>query len=315
MKILKKLLMFVACFCLFGLMFCGCSLSSKKAGKSIVCTIFPAYDWLRQILGEKMEEFDVKLLSDGGADMHSFNPTVDDIASICDADILIYVGGESESWVGNALKNATNKNMIKISLLEVLGEKALDEEKVEGMQAEDGDVEKDEHVWLSLKNAKLFVSEIASAVSILDENNKDYYLNNAEKYNEKLTELDSGYSEAIQNSAKKTILVGDRFPFVYLVKDYGLNYFAAFAGCNADAEAKFETIIFLAEKVDELGLNVILKIEGSSDAIAKQIRQNTESKNQNILTLNSLQSVKNKNETSYLSVMQQNLEVLKNALA
>lgn len=315
MKILKKLLMFVVCFCLFGLMFSGCFFSPKKTGKSIVCTIFPAYDWLKQILGEKMEEFDVKLLSDGGADMHSFNPTVDDIASICDADILIYVGGESESWVGDALKNATNKNMIKISLLEVLGESALDEEKVEGMQAEDGETEKDEHVWLSLKNARLFVSEIASAVSILDENNKDYYLNNAEKYNEKLTDLDVGYSEAVQNASKKTILVGDRFPFVYLVKDYGLNYFAAFAGCNADAEAKFETIIFLAEKVDELGLNVILKIEGSSDAIAKQIRQNTESKNQNILTLNSLQSVKNKNETSYLSVMQQNLEVLKNALA
>jgi len=175
----------------------------------------------------------------------------------------------------------------------------------------------DEHVWLSLKNARFFCREIANKLCDKDTENKDKYLANASAYIEKLSDLDVKYKEAVSNSTGKTLLFGDRFPFRYLVDDYNLDYYAAFSGCSAETEAGFETITFLSNKVDELGLTCVLKIEGTKHNIAETIIANTKSKNQKVLTMNSMQSITSndvKNGTTYLSVMEQNLEVLKDAL-
>ena len=301
---------------------------------SIVTTIFPEYDWIRQILGDKADNADVTMLLDNGVDLHSYQPTADDIVKISDCDLFIYVGGESDGWVEDALKNATNKDMKVVNLLEVLGDKVKNEEVVEGMQEEeheheDGEEheegeeheheeEADEHVWLSLKNAEVLVGTISNALQEVDPGNKDAYAANADAYVKKLSALDAEYQTAVDNAARKTVLFGDRFPFRYLVDDYGLNYYAAFVGCSAETEASFETISFLAKKVDELKLPCVLTIEGKNHKIAETIVKNTAPKSQKILTMDSMQSTTSKDVasgTTYFSVMEKNLAVLKEALA
>ena len=472
---------------------------------SVVTTIFPEYDWVKEILGDKAESTDLTMLLDNGVDLHSYQPTADDIVKISDCDLFIYVGGESDKWVDDALKEATNKDMKVIDLLEVLGDSVKTEETVEGMQetehahdhskevstfedhevqdrslsdwagswqsaypfaldgtlddafaamAEEGEMtadkyktyyqngyktditnidiagdhiaftyedgkkvgsdykyigyyiqnwstgtkaamyrfeavdrtsgapvyiefndhmiesaapehfhirmsnesfdaivdpekswptffpadmtgedlcehmeghghdhdheeEADEHVWLSLKNAKTLVRAISDALQELDPDNKDTYAANTSAYIEKLSALDGAYQSAVDGAARKTVLFGDRFPFRYLVDDYGLSYYAAFTGCSAESEASFETVSFLAKKVDELKLPCVLTIEGKNYKIAETIVENTAEKNQKILTMDSMQSTTSEdvaNGTTYLSVMEQNLGVLKEAL-
>ena len=305
------------------------SISAPSASQSgikplkIVTTIFPEYDWVREILGDKADHAEVTMLLDNGVDLHSYQPTADDIIKISDCDLFIYVGGESDGWVEDALKEATNKEMQVINLLDVLGEQVKEEEVVEGMEAEEeesedeNEPEYDEHVWLSLKNAETLCNAISDALEEIDPANKDAYATNAASYLEKLAALDGEYQTVVDNAARKTVLFGDRFPFRYLVDDYGLSYYAAFAGCSAETEAIFETISFLAQKVDELKLPCVLTIEGAKHKIAETIVQNTAEKNQSILTLDSMQSTTSTdvaNGTTYLSVMESNLDVLKQAL-
>ena len=190
-----------------------------------------------------------------------------------------------------------------------------EEESAEGDSEEEP--EYDEHVWLSLKNAKVICDAIEKDLADLDPDNADAYAKNLEDYTGQLDALDQEYQTAVDAAPQKTLLFGDRFPFRYMVDDYGLTYYAAFVGCSAETEASFETITFLAQKVDELGLKNIMTIEKSDQKIAKTIRDNTKNKDQNILTLDSMQSTTSddvKNGETYLSAMKSNLEVLKEAL-
>ena len=524
--------------------------SDKNNGKlKVVTTIFPEYDWAREILGDNINDAELILLIGNGVDLHSYQPSIQDIAKISTADIFIYVGGESDGWVKDALKNASNKNMKVINLMESLGDKVKAEEVKEGMQAEeeeehehghhhhdedaeeaaghhhsvafkdsdvkdrslsefngewtsayvyykDGaldaaikftseqepktdlaalrkcydqglktsidyinikgsnvsfttngktteakyvyagyrivqysagnrgvryfyevkgksngcpkyigfndhmiapakpehyhfyssnisiddmcaesdnwptyfpknyskeevskafagynpmahmsaaadhdhhhehdhheaeghhhhhhdeeeEVEYDEHVWLSLKNAKILSTEIAAALCEKDPANAASYKTNLSDFAARLDTLDAKYAAAVKAGSKKTILFGDRFPFRYLTDDYGLDYFAAFVGCSAETEASFETVIFLAKKVDELGLNSVLKIESGDGKIARTIIQNTKKKSAKVLTLDSIQSTTAKQAaagTTYLKIMEDNLAVLAEAL-
>ena len=469
-----------------------------KTKISVVTTIFPEYDWVREILGDKADNAEIALLLDNGVDLHSYQPTADDIIKISDCDLFVYVGGESDEWVDEALKNATNKDMKVINLLDVLKDTVKTEEAKPGMQAEEGhnhgyshfddsdvqdrtlfdwdgdwqsvypylqegildevmkrkaengskpmeeyrayyetgyktdvsqitidaesrtmcfvkngvavkatyeykgyqiydyasgsrgvryffeatggdadapkfvqfsdhgigpgkaahfhiysgndgfdalsqemdnwptyyptdmsgneikedmleheEKEYDEHVWLSLKNAEALVGAISNALQELDPDSKDTYAANADAYVQKLSALDAEYRKAVSAGTYKTVLFGDRFPFRYLADDYGLNYYAAFAGCSAESEASFETISFLAKKVDELKLPCVLIIEGAQHKIAETIVKNTAEKNQKVLTMDSMQSTTSQdvaNGTTYLSVMEKNLDVLKEAL-
>lgn len=467
---------------------------------NIVATIFPEYDWVREILGDRLDNANLTLLLDNGVDLHSYQPTADDIIKIATCDLFIYVGGESDKWVEDALKEATNKDMVVINLLQVMGGAVKAEELIEGMQEtehdhdHDGDLteediedrslsdfageweslypmlldgkldeylahkaeededetataetyrekyaaswasdvnqiaidenkitftyadasarsaeytyaghvlktsdsghasvryqfetndsnapkyvqfndhghepgkaehfhiyfgddgfdalldaatnpyfvpaglsnedvldglmghsheheeEADEHVWLSLKNAKVLCRAIADTLMQIDPDNAETYAANVAAYIEKLSALDAEYQAAIDGAAKKTVLFGDRFPFRYLVDDYGLDYYAAFVGCSAETEASFETIAFLAGKVDELNLSHVLTIEGANHKIAQTVAANTQSRDQQVVAMDSLQSTTLKdvqNGATYLSVMEKNLEVLKDAL-
>lgn len=298
--------------------------AGKKAETNtikVVTTIFPIYDWVREVVGDDVD-IELDLLLDNGIDLHSYQPTAKDILDIAESDIFIYVGGESDNWVEETLAQADNKNMIVLDLMDILGDKAKEEELKEGMQGEEeegeGEPEYDEHVWLSLKNTVFITSKIAEALAQVDPQHAEFFRNNADGYIKELSALDARYQETVDSASVKTLLFGDRFPFRYMVDDYGLNYYAAFTGCSAETEASFETITFLANKVDELGLHAIMQIETSDGSIAATVRDNTKTKDQEILTLNSIQSVTapqiEAGET-YLGIMEENLVVLAKALA
>ena len=316
--------------------------SAAASGKKlkIVATIFPEYDWVRQILGDEAKNAELTLLLDNGVDLHSYQPTADDIAKISECDLFIYVGGESDGWVKDALKEGKNPDRKVINLLEALGNNTKEEEVVEGMQAEEEEHEStaagenvaagesaeaeeeegpeyDEHVWLSLRNARELCETIAEDLKSLDSAHASVYDANLKKYEGELDALDQQYQQAVNAAGNKTLLFGDRFPFRYLVDDYGIKYYAAFVGCSAETEASFETVSFLAKKMDELGLKHVMTIEGPDKKIAATVIENTKDKNQDVLALNSMQSVTTKDieaGETYLGVMQQNLEVLKKAL-
>ena len=321
---MKRIIAITLCLMMLACFIASCGTPSAKGDKlSIVTTIFPEYDWVKQILGDKAANADVVMLLDNGVDLHSYQPTADDIIRISMCDLFIYVGGESDEWVEDALKESTNKDMAVINLLEVLGKDVNEEEIKEGMNEEAHDhdheeeTEYDEHVWLSLKNAVRLCGYIAEKLGSIDAENKDAYIQNANAYIEKLNALDGKYREAVNAGNTKTLLFGDRFPFRYLTDDYGLDYYAAFVGCSAESEASFETILFLANKADELGLGAILQIDGADGKIARTVRDTTKTKDQTILTLDSMQSATTadvKNGASYISIMEKNLAVLKDAL-
>ena len=321
---MKKILALLLALWIPAAVLSGCAPQDDSAASNklnIVTTIFPAYDWVREILGAETDRAEITMLLDSGVDLHSYQPTVDDIVKISDCDLFLYVGGESDGWVDDALKNAPNKERKVIRLLDMLGDSAKAEETVAGMQEEEQDHEEeaeyDEHIWLSLKNAQVLVAAISEALQETDPARKDTYAANAAAYVEKLSALDGEYRAAVDSGKYKTLLFGDRFPFRYLADDYGLDYYAAFPGCSAETEASFETVSFLAGKMDALGLPCVLTIEGTQHKIAETIVQNTAQKNQQVLTMDSMQAVTANDAASgvsYLSIMEKNLSVLKKAL-
>ena len=332
---MKKLLIFLLAlsFMLFTALPAG--MAEEKPLK-IVTTIFPIYDWVRQIIGER--DADLTMLMDSGVDLHNFQPTAQDILTIAQCDLFIFVGGESDEWTEDVLNTVQNESMTVINLLDALGDDVKEEEIVEGMEHEhDHDEEEDhddhehdededheeheheadEHVWLSLRNAEKLVKVIAETLAEIDAEKAEPYRANAESYIEKLQALDAQYAETVDAAAFKTLLFGDRFPFRYLADDYGLTYYAAFAGCSAETEASFQTILFLAQKLDELGLPAVLTIENPKTRIAETVVNATQKKNQKILSLNSMQGVtaqEVKDGAAYLSLMENNLIVLQDAL-
>ena len=297
----------------------------------IVCTTFSGYDWVKQIMGDAASGADITYLLESGTDLHNFQPTADDIIKISDCDIFIYAGGESDEWVEDTLENAVNKDMKTVSMLEAVGSRAVEEELKEGMEAEheedDDDDDKghehedepeyDEHIWLSVANAKTVCGRITDCLCEADPGNAEKYRSGLTAYTAELDKLDADFKAVTDNAAVKTLVFGDRFPFRYFTDDYGLDYYAAFAGCSAETEASFETIVFLANKVDELGVKTVYTIENSDSSIARTIIDSTKTKDAQIAELNSLQSVSRAQidgGATYISLMRGNLDVLRETL-
>lgn len=346
---------------LFMLTACGDdSLPQGSKGEKIkiVCTTFPQYDWVREVAGEQLQNMDLTLLLDDGVDLHSYQPTAEDIIKINESDLFIYVGGESDDWVEEVLKQGDPENRPStMNLVAVLGDMAKEEVVKEGMEhnhnhehGHDHDGEEhhheehdaahehegeehhhehegeehhhhageyDEHVWLSLRNAEEICEHIAEELGELDPKNSELYEANAEKYIAKLDSLDKKYEVVVSKVKNPTVVFADRFPFRYMMDDYGIDYYAAFTGCSAETEASFETVVFLANKVDEMGLKNVVVIDRSNEKIARTVISNTGKKNQNIISMNSMQTVTAKDVvagTSYLKIMTDNLESLKEAI-
>lgn len=296
---MKKIIAAATALLVAAGMFTGCGASEKPTAQGdklkIVTTIFPEYDWTREILGDQSERAEVTMLLDNGVDLHSYQPTADDLIKIAECDLFIYVGGESDGWVESALASTSNPDRAVINLIDTLGDSVKLEEVVEGMQETEHDheededhahdvdeqeAETDEHVWLSLGNAQAVCQKIAEKLGEIDPEHEQAYTQNALAYIDQLAALDAKYQAAVDAANNKTLVFGDRFPFRYLTEDYGLDYYAAFVGCSAETEASFETIRFLAEKTDALGLSHVLTIENPNHKIAETVVANTSGKNQ-----------------------------------
>lgn len=314
---MKKIIAILLAAVLLTAAFAGCSGKKPEDGKlKIITTIYPVYEWVCRVTAGT-QNTDVSLLLNKGVDMHSFQPTTKDIVNISSCDVFVYVGGESDEWVGDVLRDASNKNMLTLNLMDALGSLAREEEAVEGMQGEeeeaDGEAEYDEHIWLSLKNASVLTSYIAEKLGEKDAANKSAYDNNAKKYTAELNALDSRYAEAVKTAKHDTLIFADRFPFRYMMADYNLKYYAAFSGCSAESEASFKTLVFLADKLKELQLDKLMILDGSDGKIARAVMDTAGAKNVEILTLNSMQSEIGESD-SYLGIMENNLTVLQQAL-
>lgn len=317
---LKKLISVITASAMI-LVGCG-SVKPDNNKIDIVCTAFPVYDWTRQIVGDS-DNINLTYLLENGSDLHNFQPTVDDMIKISDCDIFIYVGGESDEWVREAINNAQNKNMIVVNLLSAISDSLVLEELKEGMQSGEDDEhdedseeehspEYDEHIWLSLDNAEKCVTRIYNEILTADSANTELYTQNFENYTAELHSLDNDFHTLFDDNPK-TLIFGDRFPFRYFVEDYNLDYYAAFMGCSADTDASFETITFLAEKADELNADTIFAIENSDCTIAEAVIENTKSSAQSVAVLDSAQSVTAQqiaDGMTYISIMRNNYNTL-----
>jgi len=378
----------------------GCAttgIAATNTSFSIVSTVFPPYDWVSQILGDNIENFDLTFLTDNGVDLHNFQPSVGDVARISASDMFIYVGGHSDGWVADILSEPVNPNMIVINLMDIL-ENAVSLQsqhnsshtcshgvyhgsnhhdhycEYEHSDCDHNDCDhhhdncthhndydhhhdncndhndcdhhhdncndhndcdhhhddcyhhhecddyhhhyNDEHVWLSLNNAKTLCAAITDALAQLDPDNAEQYRTNSNIYIDELRALNAEYEAVVDAATVSSLLFADRFPFHYLMHDYELSYYAAFPGCHAETEASFATMAFLIEKVNELSLTSIFVTESSDQSIARTIARDS-NQNPQILVLDSMQSITAgdvRNGVTYLSIMESNLDVLREAL-
>lgn len=330
------LLMFAGIMMITG---CGSENSNKKI--SIVCTIYPQYDWVKQIVGDRYDEYDITLLIENGTDMHSYQPSAKDIAKLSTCDLFIYIGGEADEWVEQALKNAKNKDMKTVKLMDVLGNGVVEEdciidhdhsihenesghshvaanEEQQGSHShEDEETVYDEHVWLSLKNAQLFVDAVYQQLITLDSEAADVFEKNSHTLINEMKALDSEINDYVKDKQVKTLVFADRFPFIYFTRDYGIEYYAAFPGCSAETEASFETIVKLSKVIDEKQLGSICVLENSDGKLADTVKKNTVTANMEIVRFDSMQSVTKKDieaGKTYMDYMKANFESLKGAL-
>ncbi len=317
---MKKIILLVLSFALLVGCFAGCGAAQAADRIDIVCTIFPVYDWMRELTAGS-ENIELTLIADNGVDMHSYQPTTGDIVDISTCDIFVYVGGESDEWVEEVIARSGNEDMIVVNLLEALEGRVLETDGGDHHDHHGHDHEHhcvpDEHIWLSPVNADILCGRLCEELCVADEENAEKYESNLAAYAERLSALDSGYELAAQSGSADTLLFADRFPFRYLVSDYGLKYYAAFDGCSAETEASFETVAALAAALDEERLGCVLIIEGSEDRLARTVIDSSQSGGQQILTLDSMQSVtaeEIEDGATYIGIMEANLEVIRQAL-
>ena len=311
---------------LFATLFAGCKSPAAPGGQDdgklrVVTTIFPLYDWAREVIGPR-EDVELTCLLENGADYHSYQPSASDIVKVSTADVFFYVGGGSEGWAEDALRNVTNERQKRIRLFTVLEDRLREEETVEGMEEEHADEhgsddEYDEHLFLSLVNAEKSVEALRDALQEADPAHEADYEKNASAYLARLSALDDAFRETVRTAGRDTILFGDRFPFLYLTKDYGIRYYAAFQGCSSDTEASFSTVAFLGEKVKEYELPAVIMLEKSDRKLAEAVVSASGRADVLILTMDSMQAVTPEERASganYLGIMEKNLETLRKAM-
>ena len=269
---MNKLLCILLCLCLILPLTSGCTQRERSDKLQILCTVFPLYDWVRNIVGSS-ETVEVSLLITNGSDLHSYQPSAEDIVRISSADLFFYVGGSSDAWVEETLRTQKSNARVDIKMTE------LPEIRLYDICAETSEDHRDhdhggtdEHVWLSLFNAKTAAAYLTDRISELDAEHADTYRQNFTAYASSLDALDQAYAALVSKVAEPRLLCADRFPFVYLAEDYGIAYACAFEGCSTDAEASPETISRLASILDQYALSTIVTTERPTAGLAESVR-------------------------------------------
>ncbi len=322
----KKLIILICAFCLVFMTACTSaeSMSDQEKGCSVVCTVFPAYDWTRALLEQTQGQASVQYLFDDGADVHSFQPGAEDYVTIAESDVFIYIGGNGSEWIQEALAQNPNPNRIVIDLAEVEGMTLLqnlsagqEEHEEHEEHGEHEHTAYDEHIWMSLQNAVAAVDAIEDALVAKMPEDAGQIGINKESYIEALLSIDTEYRTMADACEDAYVLVPDRFPFLYLTESYGIRYDAAFSGCQTEAEADFEMIIRLAELADENEVPALLITEVSDGALAQTVNENTKHSEREILVVDSMQAVTAgmvAEGKTYLETMKSNYAVLSKAL-
>lgn len=301
---------------------CGCSVPAKQEeGLSVVATIFPQYDFARQVMGSSD---DLTMLLRPGQEVHSYEPTPQDIIAIQNCDLFIYVGGESDAWIEDVLEGMDTSHMVILSLMDLVDPLEEDTDSVlenpEEHSHEDGEAthlheeEYDEHVWTSPKNAMLITQAICDALCDIDPSNAQIYRQNTAAYLEQLEELDQDFREVIGSASRDTLIFGDRFPLLYFVREYGLNYYAAFPGCASETEPSAATVARLIDLVREEQVPVVYQIELSNGNIARSIADSSGAKVETFYTCHNIARDDFNAGETYLSLMERNVNSLKEAL-
>ncbi len=294
--------------------FCSCADTESTKGLKVVCTAFPQYDFAKNILGDT--DYTLTLLTKNGEDLHSYEPTAADIIEIGTADLFIYVGGESDSWVEDILKSANNPTLKSLAIIDCVSTLYCNEDETEHQHNDEHDHTDsvDEHIWLSLENAAAITDEISGKLCEIDKENASVYSENTKSYIDKINQLDNEYKITVDGAKRNILLFADRFPFRYLTESYGIEYFAAFSGCSSESEASFETMAKLIDKTNELSLPVVLTIDGSDGTLAKTVCSETGAQTRTLDSCQSVSITDIRNGTSYLGIMTSNLEIIKEAL-
>ncbi|MBQ7375332.1 MAG: zinc ABC transporter substrate-binding protein [Clostridia bacterium] len=326
----KRLLCFILMLALALSALSGCSKGEEEDEKlKIVCTIFPQYDWMRNIIGE-IDGVELTLLISNGNDMHSYEPSAADIMKIADCDMIVYLGKDIDGWVSEAIERSGREDVKKVALAECEGvtlrnissaSHTHDHDEHDDHDDHDGHDHGalDEHLWLSLKNATVLTETLCDAICELDPENAQNYRDNAARYILELEDLRLDFEAAVARAdgSKRFMLFCDRFPFVYLLEELGIEYSAAFEGCSADVDADFGTVVRLIEEAEEHGVDFVAMTESSDGTLARTVANAIKDREVGLLTLDSMQAVgKKKIESgySYLSIMRENLRVLSVAL-
>lgn len=299
----------------------GCSAPAEQEERlSVVATIFPQYDFARQVMGG---DDNLTMLLRPGQEVHSYEPTPQDIIAIQNCDLFIYVGGESDAWIEDVLDGMDTSNMVILSLMDVVDPLEEDTENVlenpeEHDHQEDGthlhEEEYDEHVWTSPKNAMLITQAICDALCEIDPDNAGQYQANTADYLTQLEALDAAFREVIGDAQRDTLFFGDRFPLLYFVREYGLNYYAAFPGCASETEPSAATVARLIDLVREEEAPVVYQIELSNGNIARSIADSSGARVETFYTCHNITADDFNAGETYLSLMQRNVESLKEAL-
>lgn len=333
MKRIISLLLAIA----LSLSLAACAAPAEKAdgGKlQIVTTLFPYYDFARAIAQDRA---DVTLLLSPGREAHSFEPTPLDAVTISEADVFLYNGGEGEYWVESMLDAAGEHIAVASRMMDYVD--ALNEEYVEGMQGADGhdhdhehgshddhdhdheedehdsdEIEYDEHIWTSPKNAVVLCRAVCDAICKADPANEDFYRTNCDDYCAQLEALDARFASLCESAPRRLLIFADRFPMLYFCREYGLDYRAAFHGCSGDTEPSLATIKFLIDKVEDENIPVVYTIDFGTKKVAAVVSECTGAA---IETLYSMQTVSRADfdaGETYLTLMERNYEALRKGL-
>lgn len=319
---MKKFISSIFWVMLMAITLVGCTQKDvKETAKidnklNIVATIFPQYDFTRAIVGDKAN---LSMLVSPGSSVHSFEPSPADIIKVKNADVFIYIGGESDAWIDNILKSIDISKKKIIRLMDYVN--TVEEQTVEGMEHEkesesEGHDKKeeheyDEHIWTSPKNAIKLIGAISDCLCEKDKTNAEFYRQNAQNYIDGIKKVDKDIASIIKNAPNKIIVVADKFPFRYFVDEYGLKYSAAFGGCSDQADASAATIAYMVDTVKKNKIPYVYYVELSNQNVAKSICEQTDSK---MLLLHSCHNVSREDFDSgvtYLSLMKQNAENLR----
>ena len=313
----RRILSWLCCaLALLALSGCGRGAEAEGAkGVSVVTTGFAAYDFARQLLGERGE---AELLIPPGSETHSFEPTPKDIIDIQNCDLFIYTGGESEAWVADVLESVGG-GVRAVTLMDCV--ELLEEETVEGMEDPHAGhdhghgAEYDEHVWTSPRNAALICGKIAAALSEADPQGAESYAAALEDYCAQLDELDAAFTEVVESGARRTVVFADRVPLLDIARAYGLEYFAAYPGCSDDAEPSAATVAFLIDKVREEDIPVVFHIELSNELMADTVCDETGAEKRLFSACHNVTRAQFESGVTYMELMWDNVDALREALS